>query len=221
MKGHDAVASTARKESAKGVDRPISITEWRQRLIWLHEELRGAEKLLVEKVAARRAAAGRLLLGVGSTQAEVEMLESEERKLEHQADALRSAVEYGEVEIRRIETEERQARLEARRQRRQTVAEQIQVEAAAADALLVELASRLQEVRNLLRQYQNEGGVFHRSLASCSARAALYAGLHDLLELGFIGGTTQHWAPLSRQLAGLPVMLGADLEAAPQAPTTA
>lgn len=221
MRGHDAVAATAHRESANVADRPTNITEWRRRIVGLQGEFQDTARSLEEKVAARRTAAGQLLLGVGSTEAEVEMLEADERKLEHQADALRSAVEYGEAEIRRLESEERHARLEAQRQRRQAVAEQIQAEAAAADALLVELASRLQEVKNLLRQYQNEGGVFHRSLASCSARAALYAGLHDLLELGFVGGTTQHWAPLSRQLAGLPIMRGVDLEATPQAPTAA
>jgi len=221
MRGHDAVAATAHRESAKVADRPISTTEWRQRIIGLHGELEDTVRSLEEKVAARRAAAGQLHLGVGSSPAEVEKLEAEERKLEHHADALRSAVEYGEAEIRRTESEERHALLEAQRQRRQAVAEQIQTEAVAADRLLVELASRLQAIKGLIRQYQGEGGAFHRSLPSCSARAALYAGLHDLLELGLVGGTTQHWAPLSQQLAGLAVVRGAELEAVPQAPTAA
>lgn len=195
MRGHDAVAATAHRESAKVAEMPISITEWRRRLIGLQEELEDTAKSLEEKVAVLRATAGQLLLGVGSSPAEVEKLEAEERKLEHHADALRSAVEYGEAEIRRIESEERHARLRAQRQRRRAAAEQVQTEAVAADQLLVELASRLQAIKGLIRQYQGEGGVFHRSLATCSARAALYAGLHDLLELGLIGGTTQHWAP--------------------------
>ena len=67
MRGHDAVAATAHRESARVADRPISTTEWRQRIIGLHGELGDTAKSLEEKIAARRAAAGQLLLGVGSS----------------------------------------------------------------------------------------------------------------------------------------------------------
>jgi len=63
MRGHDAVAATAHRESAKVADRPISTTECRQRIIGLHGELEDTVKSLEEKVAARRAAAGQLHLG--------------------------------------------------------------------------------------------------------------------------------------------------------------
>jgi hypothetical protein len=192
------------------VQQPSTVADWRSRIGELQQYLADVERSLTAKAAARKKAAGCLLLGIGGTLEAVEDLEREESKLDHEADGLRAAIELAEHEVKRIETAERQARVEAQRARRQAVSEQIRVEATAADALLVELASRLQAIKDLLRRYQVEGGQFSRSLPSCAARAALHAGLHDLLDLGFVGGTRQHWLPLRQQLGAVAVAPGAD-----------
>jgi hypothetical protein len=191
------------------VQMPVTAADWRLRIGELRGELTTVERSLVEKAAARRVASGQALLGLGSSQEQVSLLEDQERALEHRADALHAAIEFAEGEVRRLDNEERQARLAALRAKRAAVAADIQQHAVAVDAAFGLAADHVRAIEALLAEYRQDGGAFHRSLKATVTRGALADGLRPYLETEFVGGH-EHLRPLAEQLGALAVVPGAD-----------
>ena len=191
------------------VMKPTTVAEWRVRIGQLENDLTVAERSVVERRSERRTAAGAALV-FGADAEVVADLEAAEREAERRVDSLKCAVELAHAELTKLEDQARLAKIEARRVRRSEAATEIKVEAAIVDRLYAELAVHLGNVAGLLGRYRSEGGEFRRSLRSCSARAALNAGLHDLVELGYVGGTRAHWVSLEQQLGSLAAVESGD-----------
>lgn len=162
MKRKDAGAMPVQQEPLAVPNTPVTVAGWQSRIGELHDELAAVERALVEKAAARRQAAGKLLLGIGGTLEAVELLEREEDGLQHQVDGLHAAIELGEHEVRRLQNAERKARIEAQRQRRQAVAAAILEHAHHVDGAFGQAADHLRAIDALLVEYRQASGMFMR-----------------------------------------------------------